>query len=97
MKARIIKQAGRNGSFYWALSVKSSDGSCHILKLDEPDYRKMNWNASDLPAFFRYSYPEDLDPPVKEFLGKVKDHINQKNELLDLVHEGWVASSRESS
>ena len=100
MKARIIKQAGRNGSLYWALSVTTSVGIHHILKLDEPDYRKMIWAEApdDLPyPSADEDYREDLDVPVKEFLGKVADHINQKNVLLDLVHEGWVASSRESS
>lgn len=101
MKARIIKQAGWNGSLYWALSIKSSDGSRHILKLDQSDYRNLNnedlmdrvrsmsVNASDLPC------PEDLDPLVKEFFGKIAERINQKNELLDLVRgSGWVRQSK---
>ena len=101
MKARIIKQAGWNGSLYWALSIKSSDGSRHILKLDQSDYRNLNnedlmdrvrsmsVNASDLPC------PEDLDPPVKEFFGKIAERIYQKNELLDLVRgSGWVRQSK---
>ena len=101
MKARIIKQAGWNGSLYWALSIKSSDGSRHILKLDQSDYRNLNnedlmdrvrsmsVNASDLPC------PEDLDPLVKEFFGKIAERINQKNELHDLVRgSGWVRQSK---
>lgn len=85
MKARIIKQARQDGSLYWSLSVKSSDGSSHILKLDELDYRKMNWR--DGGGYLLAA----LDPPVKEFLGKVKDHINSRNELLDAVHgPGWM-------
>jgi hypothetical protein len=101
MKARIIKQAGWNGSLYWALSIKSSDGSRHILKLDQSDYRNLNnedlmdrvrsmsVNASDLPC------PEDLDPLVKEFFGKIAERINARNELLDLVRgSGWVRQSK---
>lgn len=83
MEARVIKQAGQNGVHYWAISVRASDGTHGLFKLDVAEYNQMRSALSDLTP----QQDGELDAPVKTYFDMIASHINQRNRFLEAVYQ----------
>lgn len=83
MKARIIKQIGHNGNPYWAISIRASDGTRGLFKMDFAEYNQLN--------------TESGEEHLKGYFDMICTHINQKNKFLEAIYApgGFIPNRKE--